>query len=450
MSATLPSFWLHPAPAPGPPLSADQRAEVVIVGAGYMGLSCALELARRGVEAVVLERDYAGFGASGRNAGQLTPTIGKDLPSVLRSYGRETGGALARLADEAVEFTEGVIEDRAIDCDYVASGTVVASLHPGQEAKLKKAAAAGIELGAQLEWLTTDDLDQRDLPAFIACGYREKRGGVLNPGKYVRGLREAAVAAGVMLYEQSPVSSIEQRGERVIVRTDKGEVSAGSCLIATNAYGPALGYLRRLVLPISVSMIATAPLTDEQKARVGWSGGEGIYTAHESLESYRWTADGRIAFGSRPVRYRSKVKIPADDDPTHFRKVERQFRARFPELSDVEFEHHWSGPLAMPLNFLPSMGRAGNGANTYYAIGCVGHGVAMTSHLGTLAAGMVLGEGDGPAVLAARRRLPLPPEPFAWLAVRAIAGTLNTIDRLTDRRAQPRVRSKAPLAAARS
>lgn len=403
-----------------------------------MGLSCALEVARRGVDVVIVERDYAGFGASGRNAGQLTPTIGKDLPSVLRSFGRETGGALARLADEAVAFTEAVIADRGIGCDYVPSGTVVAGLHPGQEKKLKKAAAAGIELGAELEWLTREQLDERDLPAFIACGYREKRGGVLDPGKYVRGLRDAVIAAGVPIYEQSPVTAVEQQGDRVLVRTERGELDAGACLLATNAYGPALGFLRRLILPISVSMIATAPLTDAQHARVGWSGGEGIYTAHESLESYRWTADRRIAFGSRPIRYRSATKIPKDDDPRHFARVERQFRARFPELHDVEFEHHWSGPLAFPFNFLPSMGRAGRGDNVYYAMGCVGHGVAMTSHLGTLAAGMVLGESDGPEVLSARRRIPLPPEPLLWLSVHAIAGTLNTMDRVTDRRAKPR------------
>jgi glycine/D-amino acid oxidase-like deaminating enzyme len=438
MAATIPSFWLHPAPQPGSPLEDRLSCEVAIVGAGYMGLSCALELARRGVDVAVVESDYAGFGASGRNAGQLTPTIGKDLPSVLRSHGRETGGALARLADEAVEFTEGVIADRAIDCDYVPSGTVVAGLHPGQERKLRKAASAGIELGAQLEWLTPDQLAERDLPAFVACGYRERRGGVLDPGKYVRALRAAALAEGVALFEQSPVTAIEQRGGRVGVRTARGELDAASCLLATNAFSPGLGFLRRLIVPISCSMIATAPLTAEQRGRVGWSGKEGIYTAHESLESYRLTADGRIVFGSRPVRNRYGSRIPPDDDRGHFARVERQFRTRFPGLADVTFEHHWSGPMAFPMNFLPSIGRVGDSENLHYAIGCVGHGVAMASHLGTLAAGVVLGESRGPEVLAARRRLPLPPEPLLWLGVRAIVGSLNAIDRVTDRRAAPR------------
>lgn len=438
MTAVSPSFWLHPAPTPGPPLTDHIKADVVIIGAGYMGLSCALELQRRGVEAVVVEAEYAGFGASGRNAGQLTPTIGKDLPSVFRAYGRETGGALARLADEAVEFTESVIESRGIECDYVPSGTVVAGLHPGQEKKLKQACSDGIELGAQLEWLTTEQMDERDLPKFIACGYREKRGGVMNPGKYVRGLHDAVVEAGIQLYEQSPVTKIEETGERVRVHTAGGSVEAGSALLATNAYGPVMGFLRRLILPLTVAMIATELLTDEQKARVGWSGGEGIYTAHESLESYRWTADGRIAFGSRPVRYRWQTKIPVDDDPRHFANVERQFRMRFPELPEVGFEYHWAGPLAFPLNFLPSMGRVRGRKHLHYAIGCVGHGLAMSSHLGTLAASMVIGESEGPAVLSERRKAPLPPEPILWGAVHTIAGMLNTIDRRTDKKAQPR------------
>lgn len=438
MTATVPSYWLDPPPQPDEPLEGRHEAEVVIVGAGYTGLSAAIALAERGVSVTVVEQEYAGYGASGRNAGHLTPTIGKDLPSVLKAFGRETGGALARLADEAVEHTEATIADRGIDCDYQPTGNVVAGLHPRQEKKLRRAAAAGIELGAQLQWLSTEELDARGLPAFVACGYFEQRGGVLHPGKYVRGLRDAAIGAGATIYERSAVTAVEENGDTVIVRCDRGEVSAKTCLLATNAYSRSLGYLRRLILPLRVGLVITQPLTAAQRERVGWPGEEGVYTAHESLESYRITADGRISFGSRPIRYHLGGRVGPDDSPRHFAKIKRNFRRRFPEIEDVEFDHEWSGPLAFPFNFLPSMGRAGRGERIFYSMGCVGHGLAMSSHLGTLAAGMLLGENDGPEVLANRRKLPLPPEPLLWASVHAIAGTLNAIDRVTDMRARPR------------
>ena len=141
-NAHPPSLWLDPAPEPGAPLEGDVSCDCVVIGAGYTGLSAALARAEAGAVVVVLERDYAGFGASGRNAGHLTPTIGKDLPTLLRLYGRERGGALVRLAEEAVEHVEATIADRGIGCDYEPSGNVLAGIHPGHAPILEKAANA--------------------------------------------------------------------------------------------------------------------------------------------------------------------------------------------------------------------------------------------------------------------------------------------------------------------
>src|SRR5918997_1095179 len=210
MAARAPSLWLDPPPDPGPPLEGDVEADAVVIGAGYTGLWTALALRERGAEVVVLERDYAGFGASGRNAGHLTPTIGKDLPTLLRLYGRERAGALVRFAETAVEHVEAAISEGTIDC------------------------------------------------------------------KYVRALREQAVAAGARLWESTPVDAIAD-GPRVRVETPRGSASAPVCVIATNAYTPRLGRLRSAVAPLHVSLFATAPLTDEQRERVDWPGAEGIY-----------------------------------------------------------------------------------------------------------------------------------------------------------------------------
>jgi gamma-glutamylputrescine oxidase len=413
-----------------------------VIGAGYTGLSAALALAEAGAEVVVLERDYAGFGASGRNAGHLVPTIGKDLPTLLRLYGRERGGALVRLAEEAVEHAEQTFDERGIDCDYQPVGNVVAGIHPGQEPMLQKACAAGKELGGHFQMLSAAELEERDLPLYIACGYFEAKGGLLNPGKYVRGLRDAAVGAGAKLYEGTRVASIaEGTGPgkpRIHVETPRGRVSAEHCVIATNAYGPEQGWLRTYAVPLRVSLFATEPLSAEQRERIGWSGGEGTYTAHEILESFRLTADDRIVGGSRYIAYAWNSRVPPDDDPVVFRKQETMFRSRFPELTDVRIERNWSGAISMSLDFLPQTGRTGKGENLFYAIGCAGHGVAMMSHLGTQLAGMVLRGEPGPTALASRRRIPLPPEPFRWPVARAIIGALEALDRRTDRQAEPR------------
>jgi gamma-glutamylputrescine oxidase len=441
MAARAPSLWLDPPPDPGPPLEGDVDADVVVIGAGYTGLWTALALRESGADVVVLERDYAGFGASGRNAGHLTPTIGKDLPTLLRVYGRERAGALVRFAEAAVEHVEAAISERELDCDYVPAGNVLAGVHPGQRRRLEKAAHAAGEVGAAMRMLDQSELADRRLPRCVACGYLEERGGVLQPGKYVRAVRERAVEAGARLCESTPVDAIAD-GPRVRVETPRGSASAPICVIATNAYTPRLGRLRSAVAPLHVSLFATAPLTAEQRERVGWAGGEGIYTAHEVLESYRLTADGRIVGGSRHVRWSYGGRALPDHDSATSAALEAMFRARFPELSDVAVERCWSGPIAMTLDFLPAIGRAGRRDNVLFGIGYNGHGIAQASYVGTLLAKMATGEDPGHPELLRRRRLPMPPEPLRWLGARGILAALGALDRRTDRRAQPRESSQ--------
>ena len=449
-NAHPPSLWLDPAPEPGAPLEGDVSCDCVVIGAGYTGLSAALAMAEAGADVVVLERDYAGFGASGRNAGHLTPTIGKDLPTLLRLYGRERGGALVRLAEEAVEHVEATIADRGIGCDYEPSGNVLAGIHPGHAPILEKAANAAAELGGSMRLLSAEELGERGLPAFVSCGYLEEKGGILDPAKYVSGLREAAVGAGAKLFEDTRVSAItEGTGPApggVRIETPRGRVSAESCVLATNAYTPELGYQRSHVVPLRVSLFATEPLSEEERERVGWPGREGIYTAHEVLESFRLTADDRIVGGSRFISYAFGSRVPPDDDPEVAAGLNLMFHARFPELPDLVVERTWSGPIAISLDFLPSIGRTGSGDNIFYAIGCAGHGVAMMSHLGTQLAGMVLRGEPGPTALTTRRRIPMPPEPFRWLVAKGIISALEALDRRTDGKAQPRVRAEGRVA----
>jgi glycine/D-amino acid oxidase-like deaminating enzyme len=428
-----PSLWLEPEPEPAAALEGTVDVEVAVVGAGYAGLSTAIELRRRGVGVTVLEREYAGFGASGRNAGHLTPTIGKDLPSLLRGFGRERGGALVRLADGAVEHVESLIAELGIDCAYRPVGNVVAGIHPGQQRRLERAAAAGIALGADLQPLRPEQLRTRGLPAAFTCGYLERRGGVLDPARYVRGLLAGARGAGAEVYEGSPVLEIaSDRDGGMLLRTPRGELRAERVVIATNAYSRQLGTPARGPVAVGVSLLATEPLPPEVRARMRWDGEEGIYTAHEILESHRLTADGRIVSGSRYLRYGNRGRPLPDHDPAVFALTEAMLRRRFPEIGDLPIARFWSGPIGFNLNFLPWVGRSED-RRVSWAIGFAGHGIALASRAGVWLSRLACDEDAGVPELTGARRLPMPPEPLRGAIAAGLLRGLELLDRRTDR-----------------
>jgi gamma-glutamylputrescine oxidase len=181
-----------------------------------------------------------------------------------------------------------------------------------------------------------------------------------------------------------------------------------------------------------VYLFATAPLTTAQRTAIGWRGREGIYTAHEMLESYRLTDDDRIVGGAKTVRYGFDGRA-LEDDPATFAFIEAAFRDRFPELRDVRVTHRWGGPIAFALDFLPAVGVTGTFKNVFYSVGYAGHGIAMASYAGTMIADLLLGR-DGPGrALWGRRSVPMPPEPIRWLVAHALVGAFGAIDRRVDR-----------------
>jgi glycine/D-amino acid oxidase-like deaminating enzyme len=425
------SPWYEDPSDPRPALDADATADVVIVGGGYTGLSAALTLRGAGADVAVLERATAGSGASGRNAGHLTPTIGKDLPTTLRLFGRDRASALVRFADSAVEYSEDVIARNRIDCDYHASGNIVAGVHPKHHRSLEKAAGTARSLGAAVRFLTSAELRDRGLPPAFLCGVLEERGGTLHPGRYVAGLRAAALRAGVRLFENTPVLALED-GEKVRARTERGTVTASHAVIATNAYTEGLGRRSRHVVPLRVSLFETEPLSESQLADLGWQGREGVYTAHEALENYRLTAHGTLSGGSKVVRYRYGSRLPPGRDPGAFATIERTFRERFPLLEGVPVASFWGGWIGFTLDLLPQLGVEGSHENVHFGIGFNGHGIAQATLVGAMLGERILGK-EHPLAPALRRRLRRwPPEPIRWLGSQLITRTLALVDARTD------------------
>lgn len=432
-----PGLWLDRAAEVGASPAGELAADVAVIGAGLTGLSTAIELRRRGVDVVVLERERAGFGASGRSAGHLTPTIGKDLPSLLRAFGRERGGALVRLAEAGVVHVEDAISEHRIDCHYRDAGNVVAGIHDGQLPRLERSARAGAELGAALRMLSVTELRERGLPSAFTCGYLEERGGVLDPGRLVRGLLAAARGAGARVWERTPALSIGRDRGEIKIATPTGAVRARRLVVATNAYTRELGVPAGGPVAVRVTLLATEPLPARVREAVGWPGEEGIYTAHEVLESHRLTADGRILSGSRYVRYEGGAATGERRDDGVLARTEAMMRSRFPEIAAVPIARSWTGPIAFNLNFLPWIGRSDDGAVSW-GVGFAGHGIALGTLAGVWLARLACDEQAGVPELTEARRLRMPPEPLRGLIARGLITGLEWMDRRTDRRAARR------------
>ena len=425
------SPWLTSPEDLQPSLSGDRSAAVAIVGAGDTGLSAALALRRAGVDVVVLEREFAGFGASGRNAGHVTPTIGKDLPTLLMLFGRERTAKLVEFADSSVGCVEGMIREHGLDCDYTPCGNIMAAVHPRHEARLRQAASAAAQVGARVRFLDHAEMRRREVPPAFTAGVLEECGGTLDPGKYINGLRSAALKAKVPLYERTPVLEIIE-GPRPQLRTPGGTVTADAVVLATNAYTLEFGRLKSTLYPLHDTLFETAPLDASDRQTLGWPGGEGIYTAHESLESYRLTARGTIVGGAKGVRYPYGSQLTGDSTAWTIGENIRAFRERFPTLGAVPVAHTWGGWIDMTLNFLPALGVTGRHQNIHYAVGFNGHGIAAASALGGVVADVVRQRPNPHAALFKPFAVPLPPEPLRWLILSGSIGVVNAIDRRID------------------
>lgn len=429
------STYFEAPPERRPPLVGDARADVAIVGGGLTGLSTALALKRAGVDAVVLEREFCGYGASGRNAGHLTPTIGKDLPTLLMMYGEERTSAIVRFADHCVHRTEALIAELGIDCDYLPNGNVMAVVHPKQEKRLRRAAAVAGRVGADVRFLDGREMRDRGLPPSFLSGALEGAGGTLHPGKLVLGLRRAAIDAGVVVHEGTRVTDVVTT-PTPLVRTERGTLRADRVVMASNAWTREIGAPGSKIVPLYVTLFESAPLDDAQLAAIGgWPNREGIYTAHEVLESYRLTARRTIIGGSKGPRYVWGGKPGAHGGPNVDTQtaVARAFRDRFPPLATLPIARFWGGWIAMTLNFLPSLGALGDGGRLWHALGYNGHGVAQATAAGDILADGITGRDNEWARVFRRPAPTLPPEPFLWLTARGLLVFFGGLDRITDR-----------------
>jgi glycine/D-amino acid oxidase-like deaminating enzyme len=419
--------WVERPDDPQPELEGDVGADVVIVGAGFAGLCAALELVAHGVNVVVLEREFAGFGASGRNAGYLAGALGLEYDLFLKRIGHDKARNIVSFYEKAVHFVEGKLEQHKIDCDYNQSGLIRAGIDPSQEEKVREGMRIGTELGFQSEFLDQADMRARGIPPAFLFGNYVSRGGTLDPGKYVMGLRRAALRAGVRICENTPLLSWTD-GPVIKVRTPRGSASAPVLMFATNAYTPQLGLLVNKVVPLRVSAIETEPLSESQLTALGWPRREGIVTAHWTMESHRLTARNTLVATTKRIHYLYGSKTPNVRDDGHYRELRTALHDRFPALKGIALRACWSGYISLANDALPVVGTTGTHQNIYYSAGCSGHGVASQSMVGHMIAEQIRGIGN-PLLAGLHHRTPSTwPEPLRWCAINGVLGVANMLD----------------------
>ncbi len=413
-----PSYWLsQPAGPARAPLEEGVASDFAIVGGGFTGLWSAIRLAEAvpGAKIVVLEAREVGFGASGRNGGFAMTMVGRNLHDLVR----KVGPAGARRVHLEMVATLGEIErfcaDEAINCQLSHPGILTVSSGPEQDLRieqdLRAARLCGLDdfrevIGPECWEMVRAHGTRR--------GHFEEHGLLLDPAALARGLRDAAERRGVKVYENTPVTRLDARPYRVQLATPRGQVDSRQVLVATNAYARVVPQLRRYLFTVCAYITLSAPLSQEQWARVGWGQGMGIEDKRIMPHFHRPTADGRILWGGRDAPLLAGPPDPArDSDPRIFQRLEETFRRTFPQLSDLRLEHGWGGPVGGTMACIPHAGWLERG-RVLYALGYSGHGVGPSALMAKVARDLLLGRATPltELPLVTRRLTPLPPPPL--------------------------------------
>jgi glycine/D-amino acid oxidase-like deaminating enzyme len=433
---TYAGSWARRSPLPG-----DRSADVVIVGAGYTGLWTAYYLKRAdpSLRVVVLERETAGFGASGRNGGWCSAIFPATLRKVASQSSRAEAVRMQQAMNDTVAEVGRVAAAEGIDCGFAQGGYVSVARNAAQLRRAQDEVRDWHSWGFgddQLRFLPADEARAMCDATHVLGGTFTPHCAALQPAALVRGLAETVERAGVELYEGTAVTSA--RPHRV--ETPHGTVRADVVVRATEGYTAQLPGLRRALVPMYSLMVATEPLPETFWAAAGLADRQ-TFSDKRHLRIYgQRTADGRIAFGGRgaPYHFGSRVLPQFDRDGRVHPMLERILLDLFPALAGVRFTHHWGGNLGIPRDWYPSV-RYDARSGFATAGGYVGDGVATTNLGGRTLADLITGR---PSELVSlpwvdRTSPRWEPEPLRWLGVNLGTGVFALADRTEARTGRP-------------
>ncbi|MDJ0955751.1 MAG: FAD-binding oxidoreductase [Arenicellales bacterium] len=361
-----------------PELEGDTRSDVVIVGGGFCGLSAAIHLVEAGCSVAVLEANVVGWGASGRNGGQVIPGLKLDPDDLVSLYGPQQGEALVDLTGKGPDLVFSLIDRYAIKCDARRTGWIQLAAGPNRLKAIISRVRQLQERGADINSLDQKQVQQYTGSTGYIGGLIDARGGNVNPLAYVRGLAKAAKANNVEIYIQSRVASLQQESGLWIAHTQSGRVMADKALLCTNAYTDEVWpKLKRTVIPFVSGAVATAPLPNDLRANI-LKEGQAAADNSRLLSWFGLDRDGRLIFGGRTGSW-SETNNPSDYE----NRVERMHQV-FPQVKGIPVERYWSGKVALTTDSLPHIYELRK--NLYAGLGFNGRGVAMATLMGKLLA----------------------------------------------------------------
>jgi len=366
-----------------PPLKGDQQVDICIVGAGYSGLSTGLHLVEMGYKVAIIEGAQVGWGASGRNGGQIVNGLNASLQTIKKRYGQDTASFVASLVQEGGEIIRERVKTYDIQCD-LKHGNIFTGLTSAHMKVLEARRALWASYGIHNQ----DMLDKVQLRAHIGSdlyegGMIDHTGGHLHPLNLCLGEAAAFEKLGGVIYEQSPVVSADTNAAKPVVKTAGGTMTCGSLVLCGNAYlGHVIPALTARVMPVSTQMMATEPL-GEDRANALLPTDKCVEDVRYILDYYRLTADKRLIFGGGTVY--------GGTDPSDVeKKLRPALAAVFPALQGIKIDYAWSGNFALSFSRVPQMGRLG--ANTYFAHGYSGHGITGSHTFGRILAQAINGD----------------------------------------------------------
>lgn len=405
---------------PGPALVGDTTADLAIIGGGFTGVSTAYHFSRRypNKRVVLLEAKSLANGASGRNGGMMLNWVyglGPMSPEMTqRVYGA---------TNETIDGIEAIIARHGLAVSYRRDGCWMVYTNPGRAEEARAEAEYLNQLGIPIRFVEANAMQESINLNGIYGGLIDPNEGQLNGAQYVRGLRPVLQEQGVAIYENTPVTKVEE-GSTIRLTTPNGMVKAKAIVLAMNGYTGKLGYFRKAFFPLHSHVFATRPLTAERQTQLGWHGTAGFSDDLNRLSYGTLTREGHIVFGGGSNRsydylFNNRTAFPGTPERAGpaFGAMQKTLGTYLPGSGRLPLSHRWTGTLAISLRRNCSMGVRGEYKNVYYALGYSGHGVVAANMSGRVLTDLYSGDDAKwrglPFVNAGFAPIPL--EPFRWL-----------------------------------
>ena len=423
------TFWLDDVERPAyPPLTASTRADLVIVGGGYVGLWTAVRAKERDPQrsVVVLEAARIGWAASGRNGGFCEASLTHGYENGMNRWPDEMDD-LVRLGLENLDGIQESVERYGMDVDWERTGQLAIATEPHQ-----------------IEWMEGDGFLDQDAvraevhsPTYLAGNWDREGCAMIHPAKLAVELARVATELGVVIHEQSRVTGIGGRGVQTVTVQGGATVTADHVALATNVFPSLLKRNRLMTVPVYDYALMTEPLTAEQYDAIGWKNRQGLADSANQFHYYRLSAGNRILFGGYDAVYHfgGKVRAEYENRPESFRRLASHFFTTFPQLEGLRFTHQWAGAIDSCSRFCAFFGTA-RGGRVAYATGFTGLGVGASR----FAADVMLDELAGLDTERTRlemvrtKPIPFPPEPAASIGVNLVRRSMDRADHNGGRR----------------